>query len=404
MSAIPLTGKGRVTLNLAMLINMLSIGSTMMVMPLAADLASPLNMPPQYAGYIAGLAGLAAALASWLAAPWLDLFARRPLLVALAALRFAALASCAAVQTSTQLMCLFALSGVFAGPMGATLMAAIVDMTPAAQRGRQLAYVAMGFSLAGIAVVPLALGLSQWLSWRWAFLAIGGAGLLLTLLVAMLFPLLDEHRATRRGRMRFRAEPLWLWAMLVVGVQAGAHSLLIPHFASYFRFNLGVAREMIPLLFLLGGLASMAAMQLSGRLIDRGHTLAAVVGSNLLLMFATLIGFVWGPMLLPLMLVFPLFMAASSARFSAAQTITAGIPAPEQRAGFMGWQNTLAGLASGAASLAGGYWLSSTPDGALVGYSSLALLSLLGVAIALFGTIMIVLGVRQPAAAEGLRS
>ena len=136
MSAIPLTGKGRVTLNLAMLINMLSIGSTMMVMPLAADLASPLNMPPQYAGYIAGLAGLAAALAS-----------------------------CAAVQTSTQLMCLFALSGVFAGPMGATLMAAIVDMTPAAQRGRQLAYVAMGFSLAGIAVVPLALGISgHW--WR----------------------------------------------------------------------------------------------------------------------------------------------------------------------------------------------------------------------------------------------
>ena len=65
MSAIPLTGKGRVTLNLAMLINMLSIGSTMMVMPLAADLAAPLNMPPQYAGYIAGLAGLAAALASW---------------------------------------------------------------------------------------------------------------------------------------------------------------------------------------------------------------------------------------------------------------------------------------------------------------------------------------------------
>lgn len=404
MSAIPLTGKGRVTLNLAMLINMLSIGSTMMVMPLAADLAAPLDMPPQYAGYIAGLAGLAAALASWLAAPWLDRFARRPLLVALAALRFAALAGCAAVQSSTQLIWLFALSGVFAGPMGATLMAAIVDMTPAAQRGRQLAYVAMGFSLAGIAVVPLALGLSQWLSWRWAFLAVGGAGLLLTLLVAMLFPLLDEHRATRRGRMRFRAEPMWLWAMLVVGVQAGAHSLLIPHFASYFRFNLGIARDMIPLLFLLGGLASMAAMQLSGRLIDRGHTLVAVVGSNLLLMFATLIGFVWGPMLLPLLLVFPLFMAASSARFSAAQTITAGIPAPEQRAGFMGWQNTLAGLASGAASLAGGYWLSSTPDGALVGYSSLALLSLLGVAIALFGTIMIVLGLRQPAAAEAVRS
>ena len=94
MSAIPLTGKGRVTLNLAMLINMLSIGSTMMVMPLAADLAAPLNMPPQYAGYIAGLAGLAAALASWLAAPWLDRFARRPLLVALAALRFADLVVC----------------------------------------------------------------------------------------------------------------------------------------------------------------------------------------------------------------------------------------------------------------------------------------------------------------------
>ncbi|WVM88126.1 hypothetical protein UMZ34_17780 [Halopseudomonas pachastrellae] len=64
MSAIPLTGKGRVTLNLAMLINMLSIGQHHDGDALAADLASPLNMPPQYAGYIAGLAGLAAALAA----------------------------------------------------------------------------------------------------------------------------------------------------------------------------------------------------------------------------------------------------------------------------------------------------------------------------------------------------
>ncbi|GAA6131700.1 MFS transporter [Halopseudomonas sabulinigri] len=396
MSALAAPGRDRVTLNLAMLINMLSIGSTMMVMPLAADLAAPLDMPLQHSGYIAGLAGLAAAISSWFSAPWLDRFARRPLLVSLATLRFLVLLACGWVTTSTQLMWLFALSGVFAGPMAATLMASVVDMTPPAQRGRQLAYVAMGFSLAGIAVVPVALGLSQWLSWRWAFIAIGGAGLLLTLLVAMLFPLLDEHRAKRPGRLRFRTEPLWLWAMLVVGLQAGAHSLLIPHFASYFRFNLSVAQGVIPLLFLLGGLASMAAMQLSGRLIDRGQALTAVIGSNLLLMFATLIGFVWEQMLLPLILVFPLFMAASSARFSAAQTITAAIPPPEQRAGFMGWQNTLAGLASGAASVAGGFWLSSAPDGMLIGYSTLALLSLMGVAAAFFGTVMIVLGLRQP--------
>lgn len=385
----------RVALNLAMLINMLSIGSTMMVMPLAADFAQPLGMPPQHAGYVAGVAGLAGAISSWFAAPWLDSVARRPLLVLLILLRFATLAACASVQSSTQLLWLFALSGAFAGPMAALLMAAVVDMAPPAVRGRQLAYVAMGFSLAGIAVVPLSLSLSQWSSWEFAFLTVGGLGMLLALLVAWQFPRLAEHRAlTSPKRMHFVREPLWFWAMLVVGVQAGAHSLMIPHFASYFRFNLGVTQDTIPLLFLLGGLASMVAMQVAGWLIDQGRALVAVVVSHLMLMVATVAGFVWQPMLLPLLWVFPLFMAASSARFSAAHTITAGIPAPEQRAGFMSWQNMLAGLAAGTASLASGYWLSSEPSGALVGYPDLALLSLLGVGIAFAGTLVIVRSAR----------
>lgn len=402
MSSPVVATAGRTTLNLAMLINMLSIGCTMMVMPLAADFAQPLNMPPQHAGYVAGLAGLAAAISSWLAAPWLDTFARRPLLVTLALARFALLGLCALVQSSGQLLLLFALSAVFAGPMAAALMAAVVDMTPAAQRGRHLAYVAMGFSLSGIVVVPLCLGLSQWLSWRWAFLLLGAGGIALTLLVALLFPRLAEHcQAGPRQRTRFVLEPLWILALLVAGIQAGAHSLLIPHFGSYFRFNLGVPREQIPLLFLLGGLASLAAMQLIGRLIDHGHTLRVVVGSNLLVILATLVGFAVASPLLPLLLVFPLFMAASSARFSAAQTITAAIPAPAQRAGFLGWQNTLAGLASGAASLAGGAWLSTTEQGVLIGYQWLALLSLAGVALAFAATVLIVRWQRAAAQAVG---
>lgn len=85
----------RIAVHLAMLINMLSLGSLMMVMPLGPDLVRELGIPASHVGYISGGATLSAALSAVITAPWLDRFARKPSLVLLLVMRFALLLGCA---------------------------------------------------------------------------------------------------------------------------------------------------------------------------------------------------------------------------------------------------------------------------------------------------------------------
>ena len=96
----------RIAVHLAMLINMLSIGSLMMVMPLGPDLVRELGMTASHIGYISGGATLAAALSGFVSAPWLDHFDRKRALVALIVLRFLLLRSCAWVRVIVLLSCL----------------------------------------------------------------------------------------------------------------------------------------------------------------------------------------------------------------------------------------------------------------------------------------------------------
>lgn len=333
-------------IHLALLVNMLSMGSMMMVMPLGPDLVISLGMLPEQTGYFSGGATLGAALMGLIAAPWLDRVNRKPALLVLLTLRFLLLMACALVQNSQQLLVLFVLSGCVAGPLAAILMAAVLDLVPPAERGRRLAYVGMAFSLAAILVVPIALVLAQWFGWQSPFLLFGVCGLLLALLCATLLPSLPVSRAPHGSGLRqLLASPLCQGALFILCLQMFGHFLLIPHFANYFQFNLAFPREQIAALYLCGGLASMATMRLCGSWIDQGRAQAAILITSLLLALITLLGFAM-PVGVPVYLLFTLFMALSSARSSTTLAITASIPAPHQRAAFMSFQGTVTNVAA----------------------------------------------------------
>ncbi len=359
-------------IHLALLINMLSMGSMMMVMPLGPDLVTSLGMAPEQTGYFSGGATLGAALMGIIAAPWLDRFDRKPALLVLLTLRFLLLMACALVQDSQQLLLLFILSGCVAGPLAAILMAAVLDLVPPSDRGRRLAYVGMAFSLAAILVVPVALVLAQWLGWQSPFLLFGASGLLLALICTRLLPSLPVSRAPQgQGLRQLLGSPLCQRALCILCLQMFGHFLLIPHFANYFQFNLGFPCQQIAALYLCGGLASMATMRLCGGWIDQGRAQGAILLTSLLLALVTLLGFAL-PVGLPVYLLFTLFMALSSARASTTLAVTAAIPAPHQRAAFMSFQGTVTNVAAGLGSLLSARYLVSDEGGALHGFSTLA--------------------------------
>ncbi len=359
-------------IHLALLINMLSMGCMMMVMPLGPELVTRLGMLPEQTGYFSGGATLGAALLGLLAAPWLDRVNRKPALLVLLVLRFLLLMACALAEDSQTLLLIFILSGCVAGPLGAILMAAVLDLVPPAERGRRLAYVGMAFSLAAILIVPAALVLAQWSGWQSPFLLFGAGGLLLALLCAIWLPSLPVNRAPAgQGMRQLLGSPLCQGALFILCLQMFGHFLLIPHFANYFQFNLGFPREQIASLYLCGGLASMATMRLCGGWIDQGRAQGAILLTSLALALITLVGFAL-PAGLPLYLLFTLFMALSSARASTTLAVTAAIPAPHQRAAFMSFQGSVTNVAAGLGSLFSARYLVSDEGGALQGFSTLA--------------------------------
>ncbi len=231
-------------IHLALLINMLSMGCMMMVMPLGPELVTRLGMLPEQTGYFSGGATLGAALLGLLAAPWLDRVNRKPALLVLLVLRFLLLMACALAEDSQTLLLLFILSGCVAGPLGAILMAAVLDLVPPAERGRRLAYVGMAFSLAAILIVPAALVLAQWSGWQSPFLLFGAGGLLLALLCAIWLPSLPVNRAPAgQGMRQLLGSPLCQGALFILCLQMFGHFLLIPHFANYFQFNLALLHK-----------------------------------------------------------------------------------------------------------------------------------------------------------------
>lgn len=382
-------------IHLALLINMLSMGCMMMVMPLGPELVTHLGMLPEQTGYFSGGATLGAALLGLLAAPWLDRVNRKPALLVLLILRFLLLMACALAEDSQTLLLLFILSGCVAGPLGAILMAAVLDLVPPAERGRRLAYVGMAFSLAAILIVPAALVLAQWSGWQSPFLLFGAGGLLLALLCAIWLPSLPVNRAPAgQGMRQLLGSPLCQGALFILCLQMFGHFLLIPHFANYFQFNLGFPRHQIASLYLCGGLASMATMRLCGGWIDQGRAQGAILLTSLALALITLVGFAL-PAGLPLYLLFTLFMALSSARASTTLAVTAAIPAPHQRAAFMSFQGSITNVAAGLGSLFSARYLVSDEGGALHGFPTLAWINIACTLVACAGVWFLIRGLKR---------
>ncbi|MFC3034648.1 MFS transporter [Pseudoalteromonas fenneropenaei] len=369
----------RVVLNLAILVNILSIGSFMMVMPMGPDFSLALGMPAEHTGYLAGGATFAAALIGFLCAPFLDKFDRKQVLVSCLSLKFLLILCCAFATSPWQLITLFVLSACFSGPAGGVLMAAILDVTPVAYRGRAMAMMASGFSIAAIIAVPMTLELVARLNWQTAFYGFGGLGLLLVAVLQWRFPSLTAHQSAAQHNnvpAQLITNPAFRFACAIAAVQMFGHFLLIPHFSSYFQFNLGFARNSISSLYLFGGLASLLALQLSGRLLDKGHGLALIWSMSLLAALVVIIGLVFGAML-SVYAFFIIFMAASTVRSSSTSALLSSIPAPYQRAAYMSYQATVANIASGLGALCSALWLSTNNAQQLQGLEQLAVLAAL---------------------------
>jgi predicted MFS family arabinose efflux permease len=370
-----------------------------MVMPLGPDFAAALAIPLSTLGYIGGAYTFSAAFAGLAGSLFLDRFDRRKalgvamlgLVIGTALGGFAAqLAHWAPIELFAHwidrpaplvaLMFARVVAGAFGGPATSISISIIADVVPPERRGKAMGMVMGAFAAASVLGVPAGLELARRGGWRMPFFGVSAIGLVIGFSAIFLLPPLTGHLAAAMARKRLaflqlftRPIALLSWTTTATVMMAGF--ILIPNISAYVQGNLDYPRARIGVLYGAGGVLSLFATQIGGRIVDRiGSAKTALVGSVAVLC-VVYIGFVISPPPIPIVALFMCFMTAMGLRNVSYQTLASRVPEPAERAGFMSIQSAVQHFASSAGAFLSAYLLTEQ-SGKLIGMPTVAKISM----------------------------
>ncbi len=364
-------GEGSVLFLLAA-VHFANLVDFMMVMPMGPDFARALGIPMSDLGLIGGAYTASAFVVGLLGARFLDRWPRRQaLVVAATGLGLATVAGAFAWSAGSLIAARMA-AGAFGGLAGTLCFSIVVDLVPNERRGKAMAVVSSGFSLSSIAGVPLGLELARRGGWRAPFIVVGGAILVLAAACRYALPPLRAHLETTEPEAPLALdEGLYLsfaaFALAILG-----NFLLIPNLSAFLQFNVGFAREHLGLMYLAGGLTSLASMRLAGIWTDRSGAFAPVAVASVVVAASLLAGIRQPPLLAPV-LFFGVFMGANAMRWVSIYSLASRMPPPGARGRFLSAQAALGHAFSGLGAYGSTRLLTADASGRLYGMERLAL-------------------------------
>jgi MFS transporter, DHA1 family, inner membrane transport protein len=346
----------------------------MVLMPMGPQLMRELHIEPsQMSGLVAAYA-FAAGLVGLAAAPFMDRYDRRTVLLWSYAGFVGGTLACGLAQSASSLMQARITCGAFGGVSGSMVMSIVGDVVPPERRASGVAVIMTAFAVASAAGVPFGLLLAQTFYWEMPFLVIAGMGLVTWLCLWRFLPSLNKHMAAE-GVSKWLAFRQLLksgnagWALLFGFTLALGHMVTIPLLSPFLVHNLGLPEAKLPFVYMTGGVLSLFSSPLVGRWSDRygaqrvlGWMVIAAAGVVLLL---THRGVTPVPGILTMCGAFFVF---AGGRFIPANAIASlSVPA-EQRGAFMSLNNCVRDLASGLASILAGALAVKTPSLSLLHY------------------------------------
>jgi len=204
---------------------------------------------------------------------------RRALLVALMA-AFAVGNGLSALATSyEQLMVARFAAGLPHGAYFGVASLVAASMARPSRKGRAVALVMLGLSVANVIGVPAATVLGQELGWRTAYWAAGGLAVLTLALVAWFVPSCpgDPAASGRRELSAFRVPQVWL-TLLAGAVGFGGMFAVYSYIAPVVTDVAGLGERAVPVFLLSFGLGMVAGTWLAGIMADWSIFRSLIIG------------------------------------------------------------------------------------------------------------------------------
>jgi predicted MFS family arabinose efflux permease len=354
----------------------------MMVIPMGPLFAAALGIPSARLGIIGGSYTAAAAVAGLVGALFLDRFDRRSALAVTMLGLVTATAAGGFARNFGMLVGARVLAGTFGGPATSVALSILADVVPPQRRGKALGQVMGAFAAASVLGVPVGLELSRLHGWRTPFFAVAGLGLVVAAGAIFLMPSMRGHLtrkaepAERRGLGAFLVDPTVLLSLAgTVAIYMGTF-MLVPNLAAWVVQNLHLPAANLKWYYFFGGLVSFVAMHLGGRIIDRRGSLAVTIVGTVLMMSIVAMAFLRPQPLVPVTVVFMVFMVANSLRSVSLNTLSSRVPFAPERARFMSAQSAAQHSAAALGAMASSVLLANRPDGSLAGMDRLGLIAL----------------------------
>lgn len=367
-----------------------------LMMPLGPILIREFSISVSAFGLMVSSYTFSSAIIGLIGALWIDRFDRKgALLVSYAGFTLGTLA-CYFAWSFESLTAARIFAGAFGGLITTLTFTIIGDTIPEERRGWATGVVMAAFSVASVVGVPIGIALAEASTWNLPFLALAIASTVVFYFLWTVIPPLKAHIKveTEKVPIRFRVLALLrvaqdrthLMAFALTTLLMFAAWTLIPFISPFLVFNLEVKESELPLTYFCGGLLTFFTSRWIGRLADK-HGKFQVFWKVAVLSFAPILilTHLTSAPLWAILIVTTFFMSFVSGRFVPAMALITSAADPKQRGSFLSLNNSLRHLASGSASLAGGYIIAKNPDtGALDGYHINGYIAVLATVVCIF--------------------
>lgn len=386
--------KERIILLLLAAINFTHIMDFMVMAPLGTYLMKDptLHVTEKKFSLLLAVYPVAAAVSSCAAAFFVDRFDRKRVLLSAYSGFIVGTACCAIAPSYGFLVAARGFAGLFGGLIGAQVLAIVADTFPFERRATAMGAIMGAFSLASALGVPTGLYLATHFNWHGSFYAVAGMGVLLIPLTMRYLPAQSGHLNPERASHRIPARDIVLdiarsrnqrTALALSGCLMAGHFLIIPFLNPFLEFNKGFKSSQILLVYVVGGVLTLFASPLLGRVADQWgkFRLFALMTALSVAPIIAITNLPSLPLYAVLMITGVWFVISTGRGIPSSALVSAVVP-PERRGGFMSFNSALQQLFTGAASIVAGFIVTQDAETHVVshydwtGYLSLAVLGL----------------------------
>src|SRR5258705_9896748 len=246
----------------------------MVMSPLGDMLMKSMSLTTRQFGFAVSGYAFSAGFSGLVTAGFADRYDRKKLLLFFYIGFIAGTLFCGLATTYLMLLAARIITGLFGGVIGSISMAILADLFPLQQRGRAMGFIQMGFGASQVLGIPISLYIANLFGWQSPFLMIVGLATIIWLTVMLKLQPVTKHLELRTEKTAvthlwhtIRQRSYRIGFLMTALLSLGGF-MMMPWGSAFAVNNLNVSFKQLPILFMVGGVASLIIMPLVGKLSD----------------------------------------------------------------------------------------------------------------------------------------